>query len=53
MAIYAQKETGKNRYAWSALALLSGNEFVIVTDESRDLNMSTIFPDVDEFIIFI
>ena len=38
----------RERYGWSAL--LSGSEAVIVTDESRDLNTSTIFPDVDEFI---
>ena len=36
------------RYGWSAL--LSGSEAVIVTDETHDLNMSMIFPDVDEFV---
>ena len=38
----------RERYGWSAL--LSGSEAVIVTDESHDLNTSTIFPDMDEFI---
>ena len=38
----------RERYGWSAL--LSGSEAVIVTDETHDLNTSTIFPDVDEFV---
>ena len=38
----------RERYGWSAL--LSENEAMIVTDENRDLNTSTIFPDADEFI---
>ena len=38
----------REHYGWSVL--LSGSEAVIVTDESHDLNMSTIFPDVYEFV---
>ena len=38
----------REHYGWSAL--LSGSEAVIVTDETHDLNTSTIFPDADEFV---
>ena len=41
----------RERYGWSAL--LNGSGAVIVTDESYDLNMSTIFPDVDKFISWL
>ena len=34
-------------------AVLSGSEAVIVTDESLDLNTSTIFPDIDDFILWL
>ena len=34
-------------------AVLSGSEAVIVTDESLDLNTSTIFPDLDDFILWL
>ncbi len=34
-------------------AVLSGSEAVIVVDESLDLNMSTIFPDVEDFILWL
>ena len=34
-------------------AVLSGSDAVIVTDESLDLNTSTIFPDLDDFILWL
>ena len=34
-------------------AVLSGSEAVIVTDESLDLNTSTVFPDKDDFILWL
>ena len=34
-------------------AVFSGSEAVIVTDESLDLNTSTIFPDLDDFILWL
>ena len=34
-------------------ALLSGSEAVIVVDESLDLNGSMVFPDKDEFILWL
>ena len=34
-------------------AVLSGSDAVIVTDESLDLNTSTIFPDLDDFIFWL
>ena len=34
-------------------AVLSGSEAVIVMDESLDLNTSTIFADVDDFILWL
>ena len=42
------------KYGWDGWrAVLSGSEAVIVMDESLDLNMSTIFPDVDDFILWL
>ena len=42
------------KYGWEGWrAVLSGSEAVIVMDESLDLNMSTIFPDVDDFILWL
>ena len=42
------------RYGWDGWrAVLSGSEAVIVMDESLDLNTSTIFADVDDFILWL
>ena len=40
------------RLEWLAGGL-SGSDAVIVTDESLDLNTSTIFPDLDDFILWL
>lgn len=34
-------------------AVQSGSDAVIVTDESLDLNTSTVFPDKDDFILWL
>ena len=34
-------------------AVLIGDEAILVTDESRDLNMAGIYPDMDTFILWL
>lgn len=41
-------------YGWDGWrAVLSGSDAVIVMDESLNLNKSTIFADVDDFILWL
>ena len=39
------------RHEWKAV--LIGDEAILVTDESRDLNMAGIYPDMDTFILWL
>ena len=42
------------KYGWNGWrAVLSGSEAIIVMDEGLDLNTSTIFPDMDDFILWL
>ena len=39
------------KHEWKAV--LTGSEAVLVTDESRNLNMAGVYPDIDTFILWL